>query len=357
MRHTTFGSRTGLRVSELALGTAGFNSDLPSGTDRAGSVQMFERFAEAGGTFIDTANSYQETRSETLLGELLGADRDRFVLASKFSLGAGSDHGVTATGNSRKTIMRAVEASLRRLNTDYIDLYWAHFPDEVTPIDELMSAFDDLVRSGKILHAGFSNFPAWRIARGATIAEVRGWAYPVGVQVEYSLAERAPERELVPMAEDLGMGMVAYSPLGGGFLTGKYRTSDAGRLTTLRTIIQTEDNAQKTDVLDLVLAIAEELEVTPAQIAMAWLRARSARSRAPIIPIIGPRTIKHLDDYLGSLEVDLNEAQYTALETASAPALGIPHDTVNERIGVLLGGRPDRFVVRRPRAVPFASKS
>jgi aryl-alcohol dehydrogenase-like predicted oxidoreductase len=205
-----------------------------------------------------------------------------------------------------------------------------HHQDGVTPIEEVLRGLDDLVTSGKILHAGFSNFPAWRVARAQTIAELRGWAPVTGIQVEYSLVERSADRELVPMAEALGLGVALWSPLGGGLLTGKYRESDAGRLTDWNRLIHTEDSGQKTRTVDEVLAIATELDVPPAQVAMAWLRDRDARSATSLISIIGPRNVAQLDDYLAALDVTLTREQADRLDAVSAPALGVPHGVAAE---------------------------
>jgi aryl-alcohol dehydrogenase-like predicted oxidoreductase len=206
MNYEIFGRRTGLRVSELALGTGNFGTGWGYGAEPEDARKMFDRFVQAGGTFIDTADTYQFGQSERLVGELIASDRDTFVLATKYTLGSIPNGGVSRLGNSRKNMMRSVEDSLKRLNTDRIDLYWAHFPDEVTPVEEILRAFDDLVRAGKILYAGLSNFPAWRVSRAVTLADLHGWAPVVGVQIEYSLADRTADREILPMAEGLGLG-------------------------------------------------------------------------------------------------------------------------------------------------------
>lgn len=228
MRYTTFGRRTGLRVFEYALGTGNFGTGWGAGADVDESRRMFDRFAEAGGTFIDTADNYQFGESEEILAKFIAADRDHFVVASKFTNGATAQPDVSRTGNSRKNMIHSVEASLKRLGTDYIDLYWVHFPDGLTPMEEILRGIDDLVGSGKILHAALSNFPAWRVSRAAALADLKSWAPVAGIQVEYSLVERTADRELLPMAESLGLGAALWSPLGGGLLTGKYRGSAAG---------------------------------------------------------------------------------------------------------------------------------
>jgi aryl-alcohol dehydrogenase-like predicted oxidoreductase len=233
MQHFTFGRNNGLRVSELALGTGNFGTRWGYGTEPEEARQIVETFAEAGGTFLDTAASYQAGESEEILGKLLAGRRDAFTVATKFSIGGPDGSGRIQTGNGRRAMFRSVEGSLQRLGTDYIDLLWVHFPDRVTPVDEIMRAFDDLAASGKVLYAGLSNFPAWLTSRAATLAELRGLIPLAGVQFEYSLVERGADREIFPMAEALGVGAALWSPLGGGLLTGKYgyrrRRSKSGR--------------------------------------------------------------------------------------------------------------------------------
>ncbi|MFI6937077.1 aldo/keto reductase [Streptomyces sp. NPDC050287] len=347
MQHTTFGRRTGLRVSEYALGTANFSTAPGVGAGREESGAIFNAFAEAGGTFIDTADHYQRGEAETVVGELLAADRDHFVLATKYTRGSGEHTRISETGNGRKTMVRSLEASLKRLRTDYIDVYWAHLPDTLTPVDEIVSAFDDLVRAGKILHGGLSNFPAWRVAAAATIADLRNSAPIVGIQIEYSLADRTADRELLPMAEAFGLGAALYAPLAGGLLTGKYRHSSEGRLTRWGAGVHTEDGERKTTVLDTVLAIAEETGADAAQVSMAWLRTRAARAATAFVPVIGPRTTTQLGAYLGALDVALTDDQYQRLEQAGAVALGTPHETAAAALAASLGGDAQR-VDRHP---------
>lgn len=342
MQQRTFGRLTGLRVSEYALGAGNFGTGWGMGAKPDEARRMFDRFAEAGGTLIDTAESYQVGESETLLGDFLAADRDHFVVATKFSNGV-SKPTPSTTGNGRKNMIRAVEGSLKRLNTDRIDLYWVHFQDGVTPIEEILRGLDDLVSSGKIVHAGLSNFPAWRVARAQTIAELRGWSPVSGIQVEYSLVERTADRELLPMAEALGLGVTLWSPLGGGLLTGKYRHSDEGRLTDWNRLIHIEDSAQKTATVDELLKLANELGAPPAQVAMAWLRERDARSTTSLISIIGPRNVAQLDDYLAALDLTLTREQADRLDAVSAPSLGVPHGVTANVRDAVLGGDASRF--------------
>jgi aryl-alcohol dehydrogenase-like predicted oxidoreductase len=351
MRYTTFGRRSGLRVSELALGTSNFGTKWATGADHATSAAIFDAFASAGGTFIDTADTYQLGESETFLSDFLAADRDHFTVASKFTLGSGGITDVTATGNSRKVIRRSLEGTLSRLGTDFLDLYWVHFPDFITPIEEVMEALDDLVRAGKILHAGLSNFPAWSVAAAVARAEAFGRSPVIGVQFEYSLAARDGERDLIPMAEHFGLGAALYSPLGGGLLTGKYRHSSEGRLSTLKSIIQREDSAQKTAVVDEVLGIAQETGVSATEVAIAYLLARGRASATALVPVIGPRSTEHLDTYLRALELDLDAEHYRRLDDVSAPVLGVPHETALERIPGVLGGDADAVVSAGGRAL------
>ena len=320
LRYKILGNHTGLRVSEMALGAAVFGTRWGYGSEEAEARRIFDLYVEAGGNFIDTADGYQFGESEEIVGRLVGARRDDFVLATKYTFGAIAKGTVSTTGNSRKNMMRSVEASLKRLGTDRIDLYWVHFPDAVTPVDEIMRGLDDLVRSGKILYAGISDFPAWRIARAATLAEVRGWAPLAAIQIEYSLVERTPERELLPMAQAFGLATVIWSPLGGGVLTGKYRQGATGRATDFKRVVHYEDSRQKTEIIDAVLAIAQETGATPSQVAIAWVRSK------PVITILGPRTREQLQDNLGALDVRLSEDQLRRLDQASAIPLGFPHE-------------------------------
>lgn len=231
--------------------------------------------------------------------------------------------------------MRSVEESLKRLNTDRIDLLWAHMSDNVTPMEEILRGLDDLVRAGKIHYAGLSNFPAWRIARADLLADVRSFAPLIGIQVEYSLVERSADRELLPMAEALGLGATLWSPLGGGFLTGKYRhTQDDNRANKLGILVHAEHTARETAVLDTLLAVAGEIDATPTHVAIAWLREKARRSTTALVPILGSRTRAQLDSTLGALNVQLSAEQVTRLNTASAIPLGVPHGIIAERFPV-----------------------
>src|SRR5262245_54829612 len=336
MRHRVFG-RTGLRVSTLALGAGLFGTGWGYGSEREEARAVFDAYRAAGGDFIDTADSYQFGQSESLLGEFIGPARDEIVLATKFAMGAAADSSFQGTGNSRKTMVQAVEASLKRLRTDRIDLLWVHMPDGVTPIEEIVRGLDDLVRAGKIVYAGLSDFPAWRVATAATLAELRGWAPIAALQIEYSLVERTPERELLPMAAAFGLGTVGWSPLGGGLLTGKYRRGETGRAQGLGRVIHGETDARKTAVVDAVLAIADEAGASPGQVAIAWVLEKG------VLPIIGPRTPAQLADNLGALQLVLTPDQIARLDAASAAPLGFPHELLADpgTRARLAGGQSD----------------
>jgi aryl-alcohol dehydrogenase-like predicted oxidoreductase len=343
MEHFTFGRNNGLRVSALALGAGTFGTRWGYGADADTSQQILDKFAAVGGTFIDTAASYQVGESEENLGRMLAGKRDEFTLATKFAIGGSEGSGVLQTGNSRRAMFRSVEASLRRLGTDYIDLLWVHFPDFVTPIDEIVRGFDDLARAGKILYAGLSNFPAWMTARAATLADMRGTIPIAAAQFEYSLVERSADRETFPMAEALGLGAALWSPLGGGLLTGKYRSGTAGRLTDWNRLVHTEDDAIKAATVSAVLEGADELGVPAAQVAVAWLLERARRSPTGVVPIIGPRTVEQLDDYVAALDVDLGTEFYERLDAVSRIDLGQPHNQHAKERALALGGDVGAF--------------
>jgi aryl-alcohol dehydrogenase-like predicted oxidoreductase len=343
MRYQTFGRLTGLRVSEFALGTANFSTS-GTGAGPEASRQIFEAFVGAGGTTFDTSDIYQDGQAETVLGGLLGRQRDDFVVITKYSGTRQAQPRPGTTGNGRKIMVRSLEASLRRLNTDHVDVFMPHFPDGVTPIEEVLAGFDDLIRAGKILHGGLSNFPAWRVAGAAVRADLRGLAPLVGLQTEYSLAERSAERELLPMAQAHGLGVVMYSPLAAGLLTGKYRQGEQGRLSGRGDAV--EGTAQRTAVVDAVLAIARELGVSAAQVSLAWLRRRAAAAPTALIPIAGPRTRHQLQEYLKSLDLDLGDQHYRQLDEISAVRLGTPHEDVAAALSHGLDG--DRALLESP---------
>jgi aryl-alcohol dehydrogenase-like predicted oxidoreductase len=349
MRHFTFGRNNGLRVSALALGAGTFGTRWGYGATPEDVPRIFDTFAGAGGTFIDTAASYQVGEAEENLGRLLDGRRDNFTVATKFAIGGPDGTGVLQTGNGRRAMFRSVEGSLRRLGTDYIDLLWVHFPDFVTPLDEIVRGLDDLATAGKILYAGLSNFPAWMTARAATLADLRG-AIPIsGVQLEYSLVERSADRENLPMAESLGLGAALWSPLGGGLLSGKYRASSEGRLTDWNRLLHSEEEPVKRATVDVVLEVAGEIGVPAAQVAVAWLLERARKSSTGVVPIIGPRTVAQVESYLASLDVRLSDEQYRRLDHVSRIEMGAPYEQLASQATAPLGGDAD---VLAPAQIP-----
>jgi aryl-alcohol dehydrogenase-like predicted oxidoreductase len=320
MRYKLLG-KSGLRVSELCLGTMTFGEEWGWGASREESRGIFNAFVEAGGNFIDTADVYTSGTSEQFLGEFITSERERFVLATKYTLShPGSDPN--AAGNHRKNMIQSLEASLRRLNVDYIDLYWLHIWDFMTPVEEVMRAFDDMVRAGKVLYIGVSDAPAWIVSRANTLAELRGWTEFVALQVEYNLTERTSERELLPMAYALDIGVTAWSPLASGVLTGKY-TRDVGSSEERRL-----DKAPFKELDDRTLSIArevdsvsEDLGCSSAQVALNWVR-----QHPTVIPIIGARNLSQLKDNLACLEFTLTPEHLGRLNEVSQIEMGFPHD-------------------------------
>jgi aryl-alcohol dehydrogenase-like predicted oxidoreductase len=317
MRYKLLG-HSGLRVSEFCLGAMTFGEDWNWGGGLDECRQMVETFAEAGGNFIDTANLYTNGTSEKYVGEFVAAERDRWVVATKYTFNPTGN--VNTVGNHRKNMVQSVEASLKRLNLDYIDLYWLHGWDFTTPVEEVMRAFDDLVRAGKVLYIGVSDTPAWIVSQANAIATLRGWTPFIGLQVEYSLKERTPERDLLPMAQALGLGVTAWSPLAGGLLTGKYsKPSDEAKRYDTMGGIQLSDRDHK--IAETVGAIAAEIGRPASQIALNWLR-----QQKNIIPIIGARKLSQLQENLASAEFELSAEQMQRLHEVSAIELGFPHD-------------------------------
>lgn len=342
MRYRVFGKHTGLRVSELVLGTANFGGRWGYGSDLDAAREIVDRYADAGGNFLDCADVYQFGESEEFLGKLLSGRRDNFVVATKYTQASAPNAGALATGNSRLAMRLSVEASLKRLKTDRIDLYWVHFSDGITPTDEIMRGLDDLVCSGKVLYIGLSDFPAWRVARAATIAELRGWARVAGLQFEHSLVERTAEHELIPAGQALGLGMVAWSPLGGGLLSGKYRRGEKGRLEALGgAVFQQENSGQRTAIVDATLAVATELGVTPSEVAVAWVLLKGS------LPIIGPRTSEQLSAYLGAAKLTLAQHHVDRLDDASALAPIFPQSMIDAPAyrQAAAGGQYERIVM------------
>ena len=319
MRYTTLG-RSGLRVSEAFLGTMGFGQDWGWGASPEECRKMFTAYAEAGGNVIDTANKYTEGSSERIIGELLGAERDRFVVTTKYTLSMdGNDPN--ASGNHRKNLRHSVEQSLRRLNTDYIDVLWVHIWDQDTPIEETMRALDDVVRAGKVLYIGISDAPAWVVSRANMLAELRGWTPFVGLQLSYSLIQRDIERELIPMADALDLSVAAWAPLARGVLSGKFTRTDATAGSRIkREAVSERDLAIAAEVE----AVADDLGVSSAQVALAWTRAHHRW----IHPILGVRTLDQLTDNLAAFDLELPRDAVQRLDRAGAFDLGFPQDFI-----------------------------
>ncbi|MET0423684.1 MAG: aldo/keto reductase [Actinoplanes sp.] len=329
MRYRTLGN-SGLRVSDVILGAMTFGEQGGVGAPFEECRRILDAYTEAGGNAIDTAINYRGGASEEILGELLAGRRESYVLASKYTTTRNPDDA-NAGGNARKNLRASLDISLRRLRTDYLDVYWVHVWDKSTPIEETMRALDDAVRAGKVLYVGISDAPAWVVSRANTLAEWHNWSPFVGLQVPYSLLQRDIERELLPMAEALGLGVTAWSPLAGGVLSGKYTAPGLSGETRFdpATIGERSHVAAKA-----VQAVADQLGATPSQVAIAWTRQRSAA----IIPILGARSVAQITDNLGALDITLSAEQMTALEAAAGFDLGFPHDFIND-IGSWVFGR------------------
>ncbi len=317
---------TGLRVSELCLGAMTFGTEWGWGASGDETRAMLRAFADAGGNFVDTADAYTNGTSEELLGRFLQHERDRWVIATKYTISTDRSDP-NAEGNGRKNLTRSLEASLRRLRTDYVDLYWVHMWDGVTPVEEVVRALDDAVRAGKVLHVGFSDFPAWLVARADALAESGGLTRPAAIQVEYNLARRDAERELLPMADALGLSVLDWSPLGGGALTGKHLDGRGGTLSRKAVGHFAGYATPRIDaVARTVVREAAELGCSPAQLSIAWLRHRSPAH----IPIVGARSRAQLEDNLGAAQLAIPPEVLARLEAASAIELGGLHDFLRE---------------------------
>jgi aryl-alcohol dehydrogenase-like predicted oxidoreductase len=343
MRYTLLG-RSGIRVSQLCLGTMVFgeyyNHDWGSGLDKAASGRILDAFADAGGNFVDTADYYTGGASETFLGELTRGRRDRFVLATKYTMQTDTGDLNTA-GSHRKNLTVSLERSLERLQTDYIDLFWVHAYDTLTPMHEVMRALDDQVRAGKVLHVGVSNWPAWEVSAANTLADLRGWSPYVATQIKYNLMERTPERELLPMARAYDLAVTAWSPLSGGLLTAKYLEGSSGGGTGR--IVAHDERTER--IAREVVGVAEEVGATPSQVALAWLLAQPGT----VIPIVGATSERQLEQNLACLDVRLAFEQLARLDAVSAVDPGYPHDFLQvEHIMNIVYGL-DRGLVDAPR--------
>jgi aryl-alcohol dehydrogenase-like predicted oxidoreductase len=326
--------RSGLRVSPLTLGTMTFGEDWGWGASPASSEAILAEYLDRGGNVVDTANIYTNGHSEQIVGDFFAARpglRERVVLSTKFfaNLHPGDPNG---GGGGRKALIAQLEQSLRRLQTDYVDLYWLHNWDRRAPIEETLRALDDLVSAGKIRYVGLSDVPAWVAAQGQTIAHSRGWAPITALQLEYSLLERTPEGELLPMAGELGMGVLPWSPLRGGQLSGKYARGNGAPTDSRRVGVSGGPSDGDWDVIEAVARVAAELGVGSAQVALAWVRGRPAVTST----LIGARTIEQLRSNIASLQITLAPEQLAALEEPSAPSLDFPAPN-NALLGPMLG--------------------
>jgi aryl-alcohol dehydrogenase-like predicted oxidoreductase len=334
MRYKLLG-RSGLRVSELCLGAMTFGGS----TSMEESRRIFDAYVEAGGNFIDTANNYTGGESERHVGELIAAERDRFVVATKYTAPTRAGDR-NSGGNHRKALVQSLDASLKRLATDYVDLYWVHLWEYLTPVEEVMRALDDMVRQGKVLYVGISDAPAWVVSQANTLAELRGWTPFAGVQIEYSLIQRTVERELVPMASALDLAVLAWGPLGRGLLTGKYSADGAAGGESARLSAGDERLSERNlGIAAVVSEIAAELGARPSQVAVAWLRSRPG----VVIPIVGARTARQLEETLGCIQVELPEDAVRRLDETSRVELGFPHEMLAALLGgqIRIGGMPD----------------
>jgi aryl-alcohol dehydrogenase-like predicted oxidoreductase len=335
-RYVTLG-RSGLRVSPLCLGAMTFGEDLGWGTSVEESQQIIDRYVELGGNFIDTANFYTRSHSEKIIGDHIGrhpARRDRLVIATKFSgnLYPGDPNG---GGSGRKSVINACENSLRRLQTDYIDLYWLHMWDANTPIEETMAVLDDLVRGGKVRYIGVSDTPAWKIVEANLIARFRGWPEFIGLQIEYSLLERTVEQELVPMASEFGLGITPWSPLKSGALSGKYTRRNMGQHKADRgAIIEAFLNEKTYAVVDELEIIAKAHDTTVASVALAWVHAQ----RAVTSIIIGARRLSQLEDNVCGVDVNLTAEELARLNAITKPTFGFPQGLLATAQSAINGG-------------------
>ena len=313
MKHKLFGTQTGLPASELVMGGSQLGDRRGYGASQQEALQIVSAYADAGGNFFDLSDLYQFGEAEETIGKFTEDKRHDFIFCTKYTAGSQPDASAANTGNHRKAMRQAVEGSLRRLKTDYIDIYIPHYDDGLTPVDETARGLEDLVKAGKVLYTGLANFPAWKAACIATSIPL------TAIQFEFNLAQRAAEREIKPMAEHFGLGMMCYSPLAGGLLTGKYRKGLPGRL-TLSSPDGPREDEQTRDIIDELLRIANDHNATAGQIALAWVMKKG------VFPIIGARTLSHLETSLKASELHLGEIEITQLDSISAVPLGYPHE-------------------------------
>ncbi|MFG2847136.1 aldo/keto reductase [Kitasatospora sp. NPDC048296] len=322
MRYRLFGRRSGLRVSEIALGTGKFGTTVPA--QQAAAV--LAGYADAGGRFLDTAPGYQGGQAELLVGRFLGRERQQWVIATKYGIGTERTEGFVERGNGRRVMIRSVEQSLKRLGTDYIDLLFTHGYDAHVPVEETLAAFDSLVTSGKVLHVGLGNYPAWKIARAATITELRGLTALAGITTEYGPAERDAEREILPAAEALGLGVTAWSVLGGGFLAREPDPPGTPPASHLPHWTEAgRPGPREAGVHEAVAAVAAETGLPRATVGYAWLLERARTSSTALIPVLGASSPTQLAGSLNALSVTLSPEHLARIDDAGTPALGEPH--------------------------------
>jgi aryl-alcohol dehydrogenase-like predicted oxidoreductase len=324
MKYKVLG-RSGLRVSELCLGAMTFGEELGTGASKEVSRQIYDAYREAGGNFIDTANIYTLGTSERMVGDFVAGDRASVVIASKYSM-ATNPQDPNACGNNRKNMVQAVESSLDRLNMDYLDLFWVHGWDQTTRIDEIMRALDDLVRAGKVLHVGVSNFPAWLIAQANTLAVERNWTPFTAVQMHYNLVERNIETDFFDLCAAQDMAILPWSPLAAGLLTGKFNPdaehkADADARLKKATYAASLLAEERIKIAQGLVELANTIGCTPSQLALAWLL---QRPRGTVIPILGARKLEQFNDNLGCLEIELNATQIEALDALNPLKLTYP---------------------------------
>ena len=319
MRYKLLG-RSGLRVSEFSLGTMTFGETWGWGASKAESKKMFDLFANAGGNFIDTSINYTDGTSEEFLGDLLKADRDHFVVATKYTLTKPDNADPNGGGNSRKNMMKSVEKSLKHLKTDFIDVYYLHMWDYMTPVDEVVRGLDDLVRQGKVNYVAFSDTPDYIVAEANTRAELMGWSRFVGMQIPYSLLDRAVERSIIPMAAHWDMTVLPWGLLEAGILTGKFLNGikNPTRLNPKKIGL----SEKSLNIVKEVQKISLEIGKPMSQVAINWVR---QSPKAQMIPILGARSARQLKDNLGALDWKLSDDQYQRLDKVSAIDLGFPH--------------------------------
>jgi aryl-alcohol dehydrogenase-like predicted oxidoreductase len=345
--------RSGLRVSPFCLGGMTFGNDLGWGSDVPEAEAVLSHYLEAGGNFIDTANSYTRGHSEKIIGDYFAqkkGKRDRVVLATKFffNLFAGDPNG---GGAGRKAIIAQCEESLRRLQTDYIDLYYLHNWDRFTPVDETMRALDDLVTAGKVRYVGFSDAPAWKVAQAQMLASFRGWAPVIALQIEYSLMERTVEGELVPMAEEFGLGILPWSPLKMGALSGKYTRTNGQKMQGYRGTFVGDLSDRQLDIIDVAQQVAAEVGSDVPTVALAWVQSRPGVAST----VLGARTIEHLVANLKALDLRLTPGQIGKLDAVSKPTLNFPADFNTNlspnfaHAGTTVNGVPSKLVGNVPK--------